>query len=72
MQGFVLTAMLAVLSLYMLLAIDVLSFSLHRTGWSRFASTFLLFIAQIVSTEFLLGLFAALQGYSLVVLLTVA
>jgi hypothetical protein len=69
MDGFVLTAMLALLSLYMLLAIDVLSFSLHRSGWSRFVSTFLLFIAQIVTTEFLLGLFSALGGYSLVVLI---
>src|SRR5262249_12519313 len=51
-----------------LLAIDLLSFSLHRTGWSRFASTFLLFVAQIVTTEFVLGLFSALAGLSLVAL----
>lgn len=68
MEEFVLIALLVLLSLYMLLAIDVLSFSLHRAGWSRFVSTFLLFIAQIVTTEFLLGLFSALEGYSLVVL----
>jgi hypothetical protein len=56
------------LSLYMLLAVDVSSFALRRVGWSRFVSTFLLFYAQIIATEFLLGLFSVLGSYSLIAL----
>jgi len=68
MEGFLLVVLCSLLSLYMLLAVDVLSFALHRTGWARFASAFLLFYAQIIATEFLLGLFSALFSYTLVIL----
>lgn len=56
------------ISLYMLLSIDLLTHYLHRTGWQRFISTFLLFYSQIIGTEFMLGLFSALSGYNLVAL----
>jgi len=58
----------ACLSLYILISIDLLSFSLRRTGWLRFVSTFFLFYAQLIGTEFLLGLTSWLHSYSLVVL----
>ncbi len=58
----------ALLSLYMLIVIDLFSFSLNRRGWKRFASTFLLFYSQIVITEFTLGLSKFLFSWSLVVL----
>lgn len=58
----------AILSLYILLIIDILSFSLRRSGWRRFASTFLLFYAQVVATEFILGAISLLYPSSLVVL----
>src|SRR3989344_3891409 len=52
----------------MLLSIDLLSYSLRRSGWSRFVSTFLLFYSQIIITEFSLGLFSVLGIYSLAAL----
>lgn len=58
----------ALLSMYMLLGIDLLSFTLKRAGWRRFASTFLLFYAQIISTIFILGLFSLLYNFSLALL----
>lgn len=58
----------ALLSAYMLLAIDLLSFGLGRRGWSRFISSFLLFYSQIILTEFVLGTFSILGGFSLVIL----
>ena len=39
----------------MIFAIDLFSFYIKRTGWARFVSTFFLFYAQIIVTEFLLG-----------------
>jgi hypothetical protein len=57
-----------VLSLVVLIAIDLLSYALRRTGWMRFASTFFLFYAQILVTEFVLGLFSALTGPNLALL----
>lgn len=62
----------ALLSLYMLIVIDIGSFSLDRRGWARFASTFLLFYTQIIASEFLLGLCSMLESWSLLVLNTVA
>jgi len=56
------------LSGFMLLAIDLYSCTLRRNGWARFASTFLLFYAQIILSEFLLGLFSLLTGLGLVIL----
>ena len=56
------------ISLYMLLAVDLFSHLFRKTGWSRFISTFLLFYAQIITTEFLLGLFSLLNNYNLVAL----
>lgn len=53
------------LSAIILFTIDLLSYSLHRSGWSRFVSTFLLFYAQVILTEFALGLFFALNTVSL-------
>lgn len=58
----------ALLSLYMLIVIDIFSFSLDRTGWRRFASTFLLFYGQIILTEFALGLCSLLYGWILILL----
>lgn len=58
----------AILSIVMLLVIDILSYALKRKGWSRFASTVLLFFSQIIASEFLLGLFSVLNGFSLVAL----
>jgi len=58
----------ALLSLYMLIVIDIGSFSLERKGWARFASTFLLFYAQIIASEFVLGLCSALLSWSLLLL----
>lgn len=58
----------ALLSIYMLIVIDIGSFAFRRTGWSRFASSFLLFYAQIISTEFLLGLCSFLKNWSLFLL----
>jgi len=52
----------------MLLSTDLLSYSLRRTGWLRFASTFFIFFSQIIVTEFGLGLFSALNGFSLFLL----
>lgn len=68
MEGAILLLLCAGLSLYMLLSIDLLSYLLRRTGWSRFLSTFLLFYAQIISTEFILGIFSILNGFTLVVI----
>ncbi len=58
----------ACLSLYMLLSIDLFSSLARKAGWPRFITTFLFFYTQIISTEFLLGLFSVLNGYSLVLL----
>lgn len=55
-----------ILSILILLVIDLLSYSLGRTGWSRFVSTFLLFFAQIIATEFALGTLSALNATNLV------
>ncbi len=46
----------------------MLSYLLKRSGWSRFASTLLLFFSQIIATEFVLGIFSVLTGRSLVLL----
>ncbi len=45
--------------------LDILLFALSRTGWRRFVGTSLLFYAQIVGTEFVLGLTHSLYSYSL-------
>lgn len=52
----------------MLLVIDILSYALKRKGWSRFASTLLLFFSQIIVSEFILGLFSILNSTALIVL----
>lgn len=49
----------------MVVALDMLSFALARKGWHRFIGTFLLFYAQVITTEFLLGLASYLYDYSL-------
>jgi hypothetical protein len=59
--------LLVILSGFMLLSIDFLSCKLGRTGWSRFVSTFLLFFAQIIGSEFVLGLFSLLTSFWLVI-----
>ncbi len=51
-----------------MLSVDLLSYSLQRTGWSRFASTFFLFFSQVIVTEFALGLVFALNGLWLTLL----
>lgn len=49
-------------------SVDLLSVSLKRKGWSRFVSTFFLGYAQIIFTEFALGLFYLLNPILLVLL----
>jgi len=51
----------------MLLSIDLLSFKLGRKAWHRFVSTFLMFYAQIVFTQFFLGLVHQLDTIQLLV-----
>lgn len=58
----------ACLSGIMLVTIDILSYCQKRSGWTRFASTFILFYAQIIASEFLLGSVSLLYQLSLVVL----
>lgn len=64
----VLLVLACLLSLGMFATLDIFSYSLGRTGWRRFLSTILLFYAQIVSTEFVLGLTSLLYNYSLALL----
>ena len=47
---------------------DLTSFALGRTGWRRFLSSFLFFYAQIILTEFLLGLVYGLTSLFLTLL----
>ncbi len=56
------------LSILMLITLDILSFNLRRTGFARFLSTFLLFIVQVITTEFILGLFSWLTIPGLVLI----
>lgn len=57
-----------VLSLLMLACIDLGSYLLGRRGWARFLSSFLLFYAQIIVTEFFLGALSILTSPTLIVL----
>ncbi len=57
-----------VLSFSIILSFDILSFSLARKGWRRFISTFVLFYAQVISTEFILGMLSLLTRLNLVLL----
>lgn len=57
-----------VLSVLILAVVDLVSYTLRRRGWARFGATFLLFYAQIIATEFVLGLFTQLTALPLVAL----
>jgi hypothetical protein len=52
-------------SLLVLIAIDSAVCLSGRRGWSRFIASFLLFYAQIIATEFILGFFGILIGWVL-------
>lgn len=60
MHGVLFFLIWGILSILMLCSFDMLSWSLGRRGWQRFLSTFLLFYAQMLLTEFTLGLTAIL------------
>jgi len=57
----------AVISVFVLLSTDILSLSLKRRGWQRFTSTFFLFYAQIILSEFILGLLSWLTSLNLII-----
>lgn len=57
----------ALLSVFMVIAVDVTSFWLKRSGWKRFLSTFLFFYAQVIVSEFTLGALSILTAKSLVI-----
>jgi len=56
------------LSLFMALVVDLVSFSLKRKGWDRFASSFFLFYSQVIITEFVLGFPSLLTGANLAII----
>ena len=66
-MGILLLALALLLTFFMFTALDILSFSLKRSGWQRFLTSSLLLIAQIISTEFMLGAIFALYSYSLAI-----
>jgi len=49
-------------SIFILLAVDALSTHLGRRGWDRFVFSFIIFYAQIIGTEFTLGLISQLNA----------
>lgn len=66
LASYLLLAVSLGLSLFMFYGTDVLAFGLKRKGWVRFACSFFLFYSQIITSEFLLGLFSALGRLSII------
>src|SRR5216683_1654984 len=57
----------ALLSVFIVFCLDLFSFTASRTGWRRFVGTFVLFYAQVIFSEFAVGLLGQLTGLNLVV-----